>query len=365
MRTDHCWRHRVLAVAVLAAACTGSAGDVREVSDTATTAVETAGVSTTVPEVSGPATSTSTTSIVDDSTSGSAEPVVQEAVVELTPLVAAEELDVWEHVLTLGYGPGRSQLGFDRFGPEYATVGRDGVWWVLDTMKKRVARFDAEGRFIDDIPVERPGQFPFLLDDGTFLAFGYDELVVVRRGLVSTRRLDESFSPLMDDGSVVFGRGYPYPALFFSDGILQIGKTEWLRTRGGARFKLRSHPETLELEWDGRPATVLGLSFVGPDGAAVTRGGFEVDTTHGDVVYLLVDGYRNEGDEMQLVARLVAFTSAGVVGTVSVPGVVFDEAGPSTPAHLVIHPATSTPHLVAVDVTGLHIWRLAGPEAPK
>jgi len=376
MRTDRRRRRWVFAVAFVAAAvvsaCTEQAGNVSAVWSSTTTVVESVGVSTTVPEVATSATSTSTTStsVVEDSTStsGSVEPVSQEAVVELTPVATAEARAVWEPIMTLGYGPGRSELGFEKFGPDYAAVDHDGVWWVADSAKGRIAKFDTDGTFIADIPVDFYVRLPVVMDDGSVWVFGSDKLLVVRGGQVSTYSLDGSVVPLLDDGAVVFGHGYPYPMVSISRGSAYIGKTEWLRSRAGTRFRLRPYAETpppmMELEWDGRPATALRLSLVGPQGAAVIFSGFDADTTHSDVVYLLVHGYLKEGDELESVARLVACTSAGVVATVPVPVEVWDDAA-NAPAQLVVDPATDTLHLVAVDATGLHIWRLANPEAPK
>lgn len=87
----------------------------------------------------------------------------------LLPLTAASE-----SLLHIPAGPGEAACGwvrqdardYDGFfsgGPQSFRVGSDGFFYVADTLKRRILRYDALGQRAGQIP--RQGSFPFLFTD--------------------------------------------------------------------------------------------------------------------------------------------------------------------------------------------------------
>ncbi len=331
----------------------------------------TAAVSVPDTEASGAGSPTTTVRVSTTTTSSTSEEEVEppsvEFLVELTPPVPSDQLEEWSPVLSIGYGAAPDLLGIDRFGPEYAAVDPSGVWWVLDTAKERLARFDTAGSFLGDISVDIYAQRPILLDDGTFLAFSFDQLLRVLDEKADVLTLATSFSPLTDDGSVVYGRAQDgvFPTLTFANGRPQTGEASWLRTRGGKQFRITNDADAgvVRVEWAGDQRGGIDLKTVRPgDPSAPLPVGFELATGENDTVYLLLIGSPVHDPETigQLLARFVAISPDGTLATTAVSQAVFDEAGPASASHLVVQPNTSNVYLVTVSGGGLQVLRLSG-----
>lgn len=336
---------------ILMSSCAAPGVQVTPTSAVSVPDTEAGGGSSPPTSVQVPTTPTSST------TEEEVEPVRVEVVVELTPVVPSGQLEEWDPVFSIGYGAAPDLLGFDRFGPEYAAVDSSGVWWVLDTAKGRLARFDTAGSFLGDIGVDISAQRPILLDDGTFLAFSFDRLLRVRDETVDVSTLSTSFWPLTDDGSVVYGRAQDgvYPTLVVANGRPQIGEASWLRTRGGKQFRITDDADAgvVRVEWADPQQDAIDLKTVGPgDPSAPLPAGFELATGEDDTVYLMLF----TGD----LARFVAIPPDGTLVTTPVPQEVFDEAGPASASHLVVQPNTSNVYLVTVTSDGLHVLQLSG-----
>lgn len=123
---------------------------------------------------------------------GSCEPSqeTEHVLVELQ----SPDTNVWDSYLTVDYGDAENEVGLSHggddggleWGPDGAAIGADGAVWVVDTANARVVVLTPQGsiREVFELPHQFGGQFPVLLDDGTFvLSSGLRGLLVKRRGV--------------------------------------------------------------------------------------------------------------------------------------------------------------------------------------
>ncbi|NOY54815.1 MAG: hypothetical protein GXP34_02395 [Actinobacteria bacterium] len=315
--------------------------------------------------------SASTTTTVPVATTAPA-PVVRDVTVTLSGPADATS-GWWRDVLSIGYGDSEDQLGFDQLpgvGPEFAAVGPDGSWWVLDSQKHRVAVFDGDGVLQQAFDVGRVSAWdPTVLDDGTFVAIAFEQVVVIRGGQVRTLPLSEGFWLLTDDGKVIYGRTrYPlYPHLSITElGASVVHGVEWLRTRGGVEFRVDYNGETGEVavEFNGDPPVRVRLVPHLADDPNTRIGVAPVEVVSGqdNTVSVLLVGADNDGN----VAALASIAPDGTLTSVApLPASYFDSVvdpsfGP-TFGHLVVQPGTSTIFLVTTDMKGLHASQLTEP----
>jgi hypothetical protein len=303
------------------------------------------------------------------STSTIPEPITHDVTVTLTgPGVPAS--DWWSEVLTIRYGETEQWLGFDQLagvGPEFGAVAPDGTWWILDTQKHRVAVFDSQGRFVRAFDTGRvAGQFPTVLDDGTFVAIAFDQALTIGDGRVETWQLADSFSPLVDDGSVLYGRSSAlYPRLSVTDsGVSLVSGVEWLKTRGGVEFRVDANDETgqVAVVFNGDPPVRVRLvPYLADDpNTQIAVAPLYVVSGVDNTVSLVLVGADNGNN----VAALVSITPDGTLDAAVPlpPGFFFDSVEPLF-GHLVVQPGTSSLYLVTTDKTGLHAYQFTGPEA--
>jgi hypothetical protein len=303
------------------------------------------------------------------STSTIPEPETHDLAVTLTgPGVPAS--DSWSEVLTIRYGDAEDQVGLDQLagvGPEFAAVAPDGTWWVLDSQKDRVAVFDSQGRFVQAFDTRRvAGQFPTVLDDGVFVAIAFERALTIGDGRVETWQLADSFSPLVDDGSVLYGRSSAlYPRLSVTDsGVSLVSGVEWLKTRGGVEFRVDANDETgqVAVVFNGDPPVRVRLvPYLADDpNTQIAVAPLYVVSGVDNTVSLVLVGADNGNN----VAALVSITPDGTLDAAVPlpPGFFFDSVEPLF-GHLVVQPGTSSLYLVTTDKTGLHAYQFTGPEA--
>lgn len=341
-------------LAAIASGCTGT------VSSTVTTTLPTSTLdssATTLSATTAPD-SAPTTTAGQEST-----PTVLSVRVEGRPAIEPSE---WREIVTIPYGQDEMLLGFDptkKVGPEFAAVDPDGRWWVLDSQKKRIAVFDQDGHFDISIDIGRmPAQFPTVLDDGTFVAIAFDQVLLVAGDEVATPAISEGFSPLASDGSVVFGRSrtgtYPRLSVTPPDASV-VSAVEWLRTRNGNRFRVDADDQTGEVavELDGNPPVRVNL-FPHPADDVNRRiavAPLGVVTGQDGTITLLLLGA--EGDTN--VAAVVSISPSGELMEVApLPSSFFDTTVEPLFGYLAIQPETSNVFLQTVDEEGLHIFHL-------
>jgi hypothetical protein len=281
---------------------------------------------------------------------------------------SADGASPWQEVLTIPYGELDSELGFDalpQVGPDFAAIAPDGSWWVIDSQKDRIAVFDAAGRFTQAFDIGRANlQFPMVLDDGTFVAMGLDQVLTIRDDEVGTWPLSAGFSPFVGVGSIIYGRseGGLYPRLSVAVGgaSLESG-VEWLRDSSGSEYSVDSADETGEVAIVFRGGSPVRVQLV-PHTAAdpntqigVSPFGL-VSAENGTITLLLLGA-----EDGATVAALVSFAQDGtLVQTAPLPAAFFDGQVSPEFGYLVAQPGTGILYLVTTDASGLHIYRLAG-----
>lgn len=301
------------------------------------------------------------------------EPVVDLGRIRLEPFVADDAPPPgWTTAFTVPYGDSPDRLGTAPggddgsldLGPEYAAPGPDGMWHVLDSAKRRIARFDASGDYLGETVIPRsvlvngvfaPWQLPRVLDDGTFVAFRYlgeeTGVLTARRAGVSEIVVPGTILPVADDGQRITGRdGSEVVALDLTDGRLEPSPA--LIGRDGEAFDVR------RLRGGGlrfvRPADRVDVRIPvrDPDGHRVAAG-IEVATGADGRTFVYLIG----GDESGGFGALATLDVLGrLLSVVPVPD-PFSPSDPGSPARLVVAPGEGTPYLVQVLETGLVVHR--------
>jgi hypothetical protein len=272
---------------------------------------------------------------------------------------------------TLGTSPGGEGL---MFGPEYGTQTPDGSWWFLDAANLRVAHFDADGAYLDQVVLPEDilvdGQYfqfqmPQGLDDGSVVAFGFRSedttaLLHIADG-VASQSLYAGAIPLDNtDGQLLYGfsledrlpravdPGEPVPEVI-----------EFFRARDGSNYmvSLLESEVTVTLPDAGLTRT-LQLRF-SEDPTAPLLGGIEVETGSDGTIYILFYGVP-ESDETLGVGGFIEISPDGVVGEAEPIVDPFSLSDPGSPAHLGVTPGTSTPWMMVVGEDGVHVYTRSG-----
>lgn len=303
-----------------------------------------------------------------------ASPSLQVRRVELLLPQAATLTDAWERHLLLPYGIATTELGVadthggstPPWGPEYGAPAADGSWWILDTHKRRIARYDAEGRFLG--AVEVPGefmdlQFPFVLGDGWFFAAGAPELGVVadtkRAERIPIPQREQARAWSYSDWNTVYSDdGSRIHTLTIVDGIPVWGTADHFRTPAGNPFLVRVDPRDRSVVqvWlpEARPVPVrVDLAVSATDAAGTpVEAGVEVAADGAGRIHLLFYG----GVDGNQLAGYTSVTPDGEVAAIEPVRNPFSASDPGSPSHLRAVPGTSKVALTFVDVDGVHIF---------
>lgn len=274
---------------------------------------------------------------------------------------------------TLGTSPGGEGGSMD-LGPEYGAQGPDGTWWFLDAAKGRLARYSADGSFLDALPIPEDVlvggvyfqfQLPRVLADGTLIAIGQraDHSVVLRANAGGIDQIDLPgiVVPRVDDGVIAYG---------FDDlGVFQavdpiagtMVPTEWLVTQTGARFMLEVSPDGLRIRLPDAPVPVdrvLPL-VTAADEDIRAFGSIEAASTADGRIHLLVLGASTADESLQVGGYLTVLPDGTVTPVVAVRN-PFSLSDPGSPAHLGAAYGADEPWFMVVDLDGVRVYRLAG-----
>lgn len=294
--------------------------------------------------------------------------------VELVLPQVAELENVWQEALFVPYGDGQEELGLaddhggqaTPWGPEYGAPDADGIWWIVDTNKRRVARYAPGGDFLGEVAI--PGetvalQFPFVLD-GRLWAMGAPE-----RGMLATEDSAERI-PIPDDQQV---RSWPYTdwTTVYSDdgervhtatvteGEVTWGRADALRMPDGREFLARvdlSDRSVLRVSLpDAVPDPLrLELAFTAADPAGEpVEAGVEYAADDEGRIHLLAYGGVPDGPQL---AGYTWIEPDGTVAPVEPVRNPFSRSDPAGPSHLRTVPGTSDVALVFVDDDGLRVF---------
>jgi hypothetical protein len=272
---------------------------------------------------------------------------------------------------TLGTSPGGEGL---MLGPEYGTQTPDGTWWFLDAASLRVAHFDADGTYLDQVILPEEllvdGQFfqyqmPQGLDDGTVVASGFrseDEmsLMQVADGVATQSSFAGAIGLGTTDGELLYGFSVEDQlprALNPGDLVPEI--VDFFQARDGSRYMVRVVEDQVLIALpDVGMTRVLQMRFT-EDPEVPVRAGIEVDTGTDGTMYILFYG-TPESDESLGVGGFVSISPDGAVSEaepITDPSSLSD---PGSPSRLGVTPGTSTPWLMLVWEDGVHVFTRSG-----
>lgn len=272
---------------------------------------------------------------------------------------------------TLGTSPGGDNL---MLGPEYGTQTPDGTWWFLDAANLRVAHFDADGAYLDQVVLPDDllvdGQFfqfqmPHGLDDGSVVAAGFrseDAMALMRvADGVASQTLFAGAIPLQTtDGELLYGFSVEDQlprALDPGDLVPEV--VDFFGARDGSRYMVRVVEDQVLVDLpDAGVARILQMRF-SEDPEVAVRGGIEVDTGTDGTVFILIYG-APESDESLGVGGFVTVSPGGEVSEVEPIVDPFSLSDPGSPSHLGVTPGTSTPWIMVVGEDGVHVHTRSG-----
>lgn len=349
----------LLAVSLFAAGC--SPGEVTDTSEGSTPTLP--GTSTSAPasSTSAPPSTTSTTT---------AGVIVEEWVLQ----PAMETMSVgWTHVFTIPYGDDVELLGTApggenlMLGPDYGAQGPDGTWWILDAAKDRLAHYDEEGSYLDQVVLGEEFlesgiyfqyQIPRVLADGRVVASRFDgestQLLVVSEGEPGLVEVPGVVFPRADDGTTLFGfdeSGTPI-AVDAITGSTQ--PTEWFRTQAEGRYQvtLSAGEVTIDLPDIGVTHVVPLVSSTGP---GEVHAGIEVATGTDGSIHLYLLGI-SESDEPVQLAGYTWVAADGELHPMEPSIDPFTPADTGSPSHLGIAYGSSAPWLMIVGEEGVEVF---------
>ena len=323
------------------------------------------------------ATSTPTSSPTPSDPPSPPDPGVKRLVV---PAAADSLPPTWHEAFVVPYGQGRSKLGTSPggdsgtldIGPEYGAAGPDGTWWFLDYAKGRLAHYDPDGAYLDQLKIDKDllvggryyqWQLPHVLADGSLVASRYGDpssyLYRVIGGAADEIAVDGDFSPTYDDGVSLFGFAHGGETAKVDPMTGALEHTDYFTTPSGARFAIRLDSDKGKLRIELPDSGVSRALPVRTGSGATAHVGVQVRAGADDVIHLFLVGAGEDDESVQL----VGYTSIGATGTVSaVEGLPnpFSESDPGSPAQLVMAPGSSTPMLVYVLTDGVHVYERTG-----
>lgn len=348
----------VVALVVLAACSPGTASTTTPTSEPTT--------STTPAE---PSTTTSATAAPSTTTTLSLDGLV-------LPVARDEMPGNWREVLFIPYGDTPDTLGTSpggdggsvKWGPEYGAQAPDGSWWFLDAAKLRLAHFDADGSYIEQVEIPESmlvngtyfqWSMPRIMDDGTLVAarFGDSTLALLR---YREGTLDEVSVPVMavpryHDGETIYAFSFDDGSLWAVDPLAGTAEpADQMTGRDGSRFSITVS--------SGRVRVVLPDAGVEEDlvFSAEQVGGevgfaIEVATDHEGGIHILLVGGAMEDESPQL-AGYVLLGRDGSLRALDPVMNPFTESDPGTPARLGVMPGTTRPTFMVIGIDGVRVF---------
>jgi len=273
---------------------------------------------------------------------------------------------------TLGTSPGGEGL---MLGPEYGTQTPDGTWWFLDAAKTRIAHFDEEGSYLDQVVVPEDllvdglyfqYQMPQALDDGTIAVAGFRgetsmALLRIADGEATGADFDGAVPWVTTDGSYLYGLDFEGGPHRLDPENPVTEPVEWLSARDGSRYRVTVDQDEILVELPDGPTPLtrtLELRF-SEDPAVAARAGIEVETGVDGSLFILLYG-APESDESLGIGGYLSISPDGAVEQAEPISDPFSLADPGSPAHLGVRPGTSTPWVMVVGEDGVHVFTRSG-----
>ncbi len=290
----------------------------------------------------------------------------------------------WTVALTIPFGEEEAQAGTglmnsllddpqDKadYGPSVATLDSRGRWWVADGWKSRIARYAADGTYLDSIPLEatEPLEALEVFDDGTAVGMTADRRwVVVTNDRASTVAASNDLLFAGNDGTTayawsLFGGGID--AITVGDQRLPAGReTRWFQTRAGSRYGIDFAGDDRIVVTLPDTRTRVTLEVLADTGQPVFVAS-EVDSdAAGNLHFLLLGSVTVEPltdeqpDERHVTraAHVVLSPEGDVLANRPVPN-PYGQWDYGVPQRLVVDPASGRAHIVTVQPDGVHVWQ--------
>ncbi len=290
----------------------------------------------------------------------------------------------WTVAFTIPFGEEESQVGnglmesllddpTDKadYGPSLATLDRAGRWWVADGWKSRIARYAADGTYLDAIPLEatEPLEALEVFDDGTAVGMTADRRwVVVADDRASTVAAGDDLLFAGNDGTTayawsLFGDGVD--AFTVGDRRLPEGRdARWFQTRAGTRYGIDFAGDDQIVVTLPDTRIRVTLHVLAETGQPVFVSA-EIDTdAAGNLHFLLLGSVTarpltdDETDQRGVTraAHVVVSPQGDVLANRAVPN-PYGEWDYGIPQRFVVDPAGGRAHIVTVQSDGVHIWQ--------
>jgi hypothetical protein len=289
----------------------------------------------------------------------------------------------WQHAFSVGYGPDESLLGTAdggegaMLGPEAGVQAPDGTWWILDGAKLRVARYDAAGRYQDQVVlgpellrrgIFMPYERPRVLADGTFVAFGMTpnrtEVLRIRGDHGELLTIPGPILVLSDDGTRLYGVDTDLDQTVSIDLASQtVTPVSALLGRDGRPFSVTTGPGQLQFS---RPVAAQHGTFPvvadnetgGPVGYSV-----QVATDQEGTLHLFFMGIPlTAHDEPEDLGGYASIRPDGSLTPVEATRTPFTQANLyMTASNLWVRPGANEVTMLFVNVDGIHVYRRVAP----
>jgi len=263
----------------------------------------------------------------------------------------------------LGISPGGEGL---LIGPEYGTQTGDGRWWFLDTANRRIARYSEEGLYLSELPIPEAVlvnggftyQLPQALDVGSITASrlrngGMDILTATEDRLIETR-LGVEVPWVTTDGLFLFGTSADGAIFRLANWEASVTQVGWISSRDRGRYRVTVDRDELHIELPDAGVTRTIQMRLEEQPEVVVHFGVQVETGVDGTLFILVFGAPLTDPNLG-VGGLLTVASDGTVGRMQPIVDLFSSADPGSPAHLGVRPGTSTPWVMVIGETGVHI----------
>lgn len=283
--------------------------------------------------------------------------------------------NTWREIFFIPYGETPDTLGTSLggdgegifWGPEYGAQAPDGSWWFLDAAKFRLAHFDGDGSYIEEVPVPTEmlvngiyfqWSFPKVMTDGTVLAAritGGTHYIRYRDGVLDGFEVPVAAVPRAEDGQIIYAMDFEDSSLWAVDPNAETAEPiDFMRAPDGSRFTVTVSPSTIHLDLLDAGVTEE-FEFVAGDIGGGAHLSIEVVADGEGNLHFFILGFPAADETLQLAgyARVSAEGELIVLEEMMNP---FSASDPGTPVRLGVTPGTTNPTYMVVGTEGVSVF---------
>lgn len=295
-----------------------------------------------------------------------AEWVMQPALEEIPEgWVLSFAIPYGDEIEALGSAPGGDGL---TLGPDYGAQAPDGTWWFLDAAKKRLAHYDVQGEYLEEVVLGEDllvdgiyfqYQLPRVLADGTVMASRFDvdttELLALGEGGLGIVEVPAVVAIATDDGVTLYGfdaNGAGQVAVDPTTGT--VTPTEWFSTQIGSRYRVAVATGEITVELPD-----LDVVHVVPVTSSLGLGdvhvSVELASGSDGTIHIYALGI-SESDEQNQLAGYTFIPPDGTLQAMEPSIDPFTPADPGSPSHLGVASGRAEPWLMIVTEVGVLVY---------